>query len=127
MTRLLLIALGGALGALARYAVSAGIGHAVQAPFPFGTLVVNASGSFAMGVVYELASLIALPPAFRELTAIGFLGAYTTFSTLAVEASALLRDREVLPALLYLVATVLSGLLLCFAGMILGRLLTRAL
>jgi fluoride exporter len=127
LKRLVLIALGGAFGAVARYAVASVIGRSVSTVFPVGTLVVNASGSLAIGFVYELASSFALPPAFRELTAIGFLGAYTTFSTLAFETTALLRDNELWTAAGYTAASIASGVMLCYAGMFLARLLARAL
>jgi CrcB protein len=127
VTRILLIAAGGAIGAVARYVVSAAIGHTFAGTFPLGTFVVNISGSFAIGVAYEFSSVVALPPLFRELAAIGFLGAYTTFSTLAVETNMLLRDRELGLAALYVGATVLSGVVVCLAGMMLGRILARLL
>jgi CrcB protein len=125
MTRVLLIALGGALGAVSRYLVSAGIQQALPAALPVGTLVVNLSGSLVIGFLYQLSASAIVPPTFREFAAIGFLGSYTTFSTLALETNTLMRDGERLIATVYLAATVGGGLLACVAGMTVGRVVLR--
>ena len=125
MTRILLIALGGALGAVSRYLVSAGIQQALPAALPVGTLVVNLSGSLVIGFLYQLSASAIIPPTFREFAAIGFLGSYTTFSTLALETNTLMRDGERLMATAYLAATVVGGLLACVAGMTVGRVVLR--
>lgn len=125
MTRILLIALGGALGAVSRYLVSAGIQQALPAALPVGTLVVNLSGSLVIGFLYQLSASAIIPPTFREFAAIGFLGSYTTFSTLALETNTLMRDGERLMATVYLAATVVGGLLACVAGMTVGRVVLR--
>lgn len=92
--RLIAIALGGALGAVARYAVSAWVDRRFSdSVFPFGTLAVNASGSFALGLLLGLitADRLVISESTRALLVIGFLGAFTTFSTFSHETLAALR------------------------------------
>src|SRR5262245_16083290 len=81
-----LIAIGGAAGALARFAVDSWVSSKTSGPFPFGTLVVNLSGSFVLGLLFALATERAVLPAdIRGPVMIGFVGAYTTFSTWMLE------------------------------------------
>ena len=127
MKRLLFIALGGATGAVVRYLVAATIEQFFRSPFPLGTLIVNTTGSFAMGLLFELSANLLVPPAARQFVGIGFLGSYTTLSTLAVETSSLFREREIAAGAFYVEGTVLASLFLCYAGMTLGRFLGRAL
>jgi len=115
------IALGGALGAPARYGVAHLI-HTSPGGFPWATLWTNLSGSFALGVV--LALLIGrFPPSryLRSFVATGFLGAYTTYSTFAVETVLLVRDGHAGLALAYVAASLAGGLLLAWAGIWSGR------
>jgi CrcB protein len=112
MQQVLFIALGGSLGAVARYGVSSYVLTAVSEIFPWGTLIVNLSGSFLMGVVIELFEHTIVPPNLRSLITIGFLGAYTTFSTYSMETVNLLRDGEVrLATTNFLLSNVLACLL----------------
>lgn len=93
MNRYLLIALGAALGANARYLVNVWAANRFGADFPYGTLLVNISGSFILGLLLALASeRLSLSPDLRLLLAVGFLGSYTTFSSYAVESLNLWRD-----------------------------------
>jgi CrcB protein len=112
MQQVLFIALGGSLGAVARYGVSSYVSTTVHEIFPWGTLIVNLSGSFLLGVVIELFEHTILPPNLRSLITIGFLGAYTTFSTYSMETVNLLRDGEVrLVTTNFLLSNVLACLL----------------
>jgi CrcB protein len=115
------VALGGALGAAARYEV--GLTWPVHAGrFPTSTLAINTSGAFAIGLV--LAVLLARFPNHRyarPFLCVGVLGGWTTMSTLAVEADLLVRDGHVPAALGYVAATVLAGMLATFTGMLAGR------
>lgn len=112
MQQVLFIALGGSLGAVARYGVSSYVLTTVSEIFPWGTLIVNLSGSFLMGVVIELFEHTIVPPNLRSLITIGFLGAYTTFSTYSMETVNLLRDGEVrLATTNFLLSNVLACLL----------------
>ncbi len=122
MRTFLLIGLGGALGAWARWAVSGAIAARWGAAFPLGTFLVNASGSFAIGFVLTLVAARSGDGAdVRALVATGFLGAYTTFSTFSFETVALLRAGEILTALGYVAASLLLGLAATAAGILLAR------
>ncbi len=99
MGNLLVIFAGGGLGAVARFFVSGAIASRFASSLPFGTLIVNVSGSFLMGLVLSLAQTAFLPPSWRPFAAVGFIGAFTTFSTYAYETVALLQKRAYLPAL----------------------------
>jgi CrcB protein len=122
---LLAIALGGMLGTPARYAVGRVV-HVSPDSFPWSTFVVNISGSLVLGILLTLI-LERWPPSryLRPFAAIGFLGAYTTFSTYTVEAVTLTKDGHAAIALAYVVASVVVGLLAVTAGIFLARLPTR--
>jgi CrcB protein len=123
---LLAIFVGGALGTVARYLLDAH--HPVAlGNFPWVTLVINLSGSLAIGLLIPLTERVAQrAPLTRPFLVIGFLGGWTTYSTLAVEATLLAKDGDVATFLAYLAATVIGGLLLVMAGAALGRrLVTR--
>ncbi len=93
MNRYLIIAIGAALGANARYLVNVWAANRFGADFPYGTLLVNISGSFILGLLLALAtSRLTISPEMRLLLAVGFLGSYTTFSSYAVESLNLWRD-----------------------------------
>jgi CrcB protein len=119
---LALIAAGGAAGAVSRYLVDSAILDRFAGAFPIGILVVNVSGAFAVGL---LAALIVdrgvLPADLRVPLMVGFLGAYTTFSTLMVDSWRLIEDGLPLLALGNLVGSVAIGLVAVVAGLWLGR------
>lgn len=110
------IALGGALGAPARYGVAQLI-HVPPAGFPWATYWTNISGSFALGLILAL-MLERFPPSryLRPFVATGFLGAYTTYSTFAVETVVLTKDGHVGLALAYASASLLGGCAMAWAG-----------
>ena len=114
---------GGALGAPARYGV-AQLVHVAAHGFPWATFWTNVSGSFALGVVLALV-LQRFPPTryVRPFLATGFLGAYTTFSTFAVETDVLFKDGHAATALTYVGASLIAGLLAVWLGMVVARLL----
>jgi CrcB protein len=119
------IALGGALGAPARY----GVAQLVAVPkdgFPWATLWTNVSGSFVLGLFLVLV-IERFPPTryLRPFVATGFLGAYTTFSTFAVESDLLVKDGHVATAAWYVAATMVIGLIAAWLGIASGRLLAR--
>jgi fluoride exporter len=120
------IFVGGAIGTVARYLLEAH--HAVaQGHFPWVTLTVNLSGSLLIGLLVPITAHAAQRfPAMRPLLVIGFLGGWTTYSTLAVDATLLAKDGDVVTCLAYLVATVAGGLALVVAGHALGRRLVPA-
>jgi CrcB protein len=111
------IAAGGVLGANARYLVGLYIADRLGAAFPYGTFVINVTGSLVIGFFLTLMSeRLALDPLWRLFFATGFLGAYTTFSTYTYEAATLIRDGAYVPALLYVFGSVGFGLLGVLAG-----------
>ncbi len=113
------VALGGMLGALCRYALSLLLGPLLtRTGFPWATLFINVSGSFALGLLAALAARNAVSPEWRAAVGVGFLGAYTTFS---VDLDALLGQGQGLKAGLYLAGNVGLGLLAAVAGRVVGR------
>ena len=116
------IAAGGALGAVGRYLVVGQVAHWFGHGFPYGTLAVNVLGSFAMGLVVELSALVWSPsPELRAFLAVGFLGAFTTFSTFSME-TVLLYDRGAFAACAaYIVTSVLLSVAAFFAALQLVR------
>lgn len=116
------IAFGGAAGALARWQMSTGVHRWLGRDFPWGTLAVNVAGSFAMGVLAVLlVERLALGPAWRAGLLIGFLGAFTTFSTFAIETVQLGTDGASARALGNVVASVVLCLVAVVAGVQLAR------
>lgn len=110
MRNLGLVALGGALGSTLRWWLSGAIQRWTGSAFPWGTFVVNAVGSLAIGLVAALALERALvPPAARIFVVVGVLGGFTTFSALSYETFALLRDGQWLAAVGYAGGSVVVG------------------
>jgi CrcB protein len=119
----LLVGIGGFLGANARFVVGTWIGSTVGTRFPLGTFVVNISGCFLIGVLGTLIveRLVARPDHVQLLLAIGFLGAYTTFSSFEFENHALFLDGEWLMATLNIVLSVLLGLVAVRLGVLAAK------
>ncbi|WP_221039748.1 fluoride efflux transporter CrcB [Gelria sp. Kuro-4] len=115
------IALGGSLGALARYFLSLWIQNLFGDGFPIGTLVINVSGAFVLGFVYVLSLESSLNPVWRNGLTVGFLGAFTTFSTFALETFLLIQEGLFLNATLNVIITVILGLLGAFFGGVLAK------
>jgi CrcB protein len=123
---LLAIFVGGAIGTVSRYLLDA---HHPVPPghFPWVTLLINLSGSFAIGLLVPLTEHVAPRATLaRPFLVVGFLGGWTTYSTLAVEATLLAKDGDVANFFAYLAATVIGGLALVVAGNTLGRSLVTA-
>ncbi len=118
----LLVALGGAVGSVLRYGVGR-IAVAYLGPSTvMGTFVVNITGSLVLGLLVGLAlERTALPLHLRSLLAIGFLGGFTTFSTLSLETVRLVEGGEVLKAGLSVLGNVFLGLAAAYIGLLLGR------
>ncbi|HTV16993.1 MAG TPA: fluoride efflux transporter CrcB [Acidobacteriaceae bacterium] len=119
MQKYLLIALGGALGSVARYWVGAAVINRVGARFPWGTLVINLTACVVIGFsVTFLARRADLSPAWRYLVPIGFVGAYSTFSTYEWETLALIRGGTFPLAAVYALGSLILGLAATWCGMI---------
>ena len=123
MYKLLLIALGGAAGTLARYGthvVARGVSE--RSNFPIATLVVNLAGCLLIGFLQGLlVERLNVREEFRLAIVVGFLGGFTTFSTFGWDTAALFRDGHVARAALYLVASNVIGIVFVFAGYALSR------
>jgi CrcB protein len=118
---LLAVFVGGALGTVGRYELAAH-NPITEAGFPWVTLLVNLTGSFAIGLLVPVTEHVShRMPIVRPLLMIGLLGGWTTYSTLAVESTLLAKDGDVGTMLAYIVATFAGGLALVVAGHGLGR------
>jgi len=115
------VALGGALGSLARYTLGAWIFSRMGTRFPYGTFVINISGCFIIGLVLSILDAHSeLPSAWRLAIPIGFVGAYTTFSTFEFETYRAAQNQPVI-ALLYVGSSVVLGYLAVYLGILAGR------
>jgi CrcB protein len=122
MTHILVIATGGAAGALLRYWMSNGIHAAFGQGFPYGTLAVNVAGSIFMGLLYVfLVERMLAGMEWRAALMIGLLGAFTTFSSFSIETMNLLEAGQHLRAGLNVLLSVSLCLVGCWLGMIVGR------
>lgn len=117
----LLVALGGALGAVARYGVTAALTRALGSAFPYGTLAVNCVGCAAIGAVNTLLDGGVLPAWCRALVTAGLLGALTTFSSHAWDTLALVRRHRAPRAVANVAANVLAALALVTLGHLAAR------
>jgi CrcB protein len=116
------VALGGALGASARYSIDHFIEERVSSVFPWATFLINVSGCLLIGILTEqLVDRHHLPAWIRVGVIVGVIGGYTTFSTFDQEAFTLIESRDYFVTLAYLVGSVTVGLLAVWAGTALGR------
>jgi fluoride exporter len=116
------IALAGGLGALMRYAVDGAVGRRF-AGFPWGTFVVNVTGALLLGFVFTLfMDRVEVAPWVRSTITIGFLGGYTTFSTLSLETYRLMEDGAWGLASANALGSLAAGILAVYVGVVLGRL-----
>ncbi|MCW9034263.1 MAG: fluoride efflux transporter CrcB [Alphaproteobacteria bacterium] len=119
---LLYVAAGGALGAVGRFLLMSQIGQMIGHGFPYGTLVVNIVGSFALGAFLETSTLIWSPsPEIRAMVVIGMLGAFTTFSAFSFDAFTLMDRGDIGAAWLYIVVSVFLSIGAFFAAISLFR------
>jgi len=118
----LIIGIGGFVGAISRYALAVWIGQRWGRIFPAGTFVINVSGSFFIGLLMTLmAERFTENPQWRLFLVVGFLGAYTTFSTFEYETGALLKDGEWFYAGLNVMGSVVAGFIALKLGEVIAK------
>ena len=124
MIKWLSLYLGSIVGGVSRYLLAGFVYQSLGNGFPYGTLIVNLSGCFLIGILNALAeSKFLLSPNARILLMVGFCGAFTTFSTLILETANLLKDGELIKAFIYALGSFFLGLLLFFLGQITAELI----
>jgi fluoride exporter len=122
--RITLLIVFGAAGTLARYGLQGFVQHRAGSSFPTGTLIVNILGCLVMGVVTQFGlHHLSLSPDWRVGLSVGFLGAFTTFSTFGLETVRLLEDGEWMRALLYVSISVAGGLAAIVGGMRIAKMI----
>ncbi len=122
MINLFAIALGGAFGALGRYASSQWLYSVLGRSFPYGTLLVNVAGSLVMGILAVLLiERVVAGPELRAFLMIGFLGSFTTFSTFSLETINLISSGEMIKAGVNMLLSVFVSVTACWMGMLLAR------
>ncbi len=124
MYKLISIGIGGFIGAISRYYISGITYEKFGTDFPYGTLAVNVIGAFILGFLMSMTeSRLLLNPAMKSTVTIGFLGAFTTFSTFSYETAVLLQGGDLYRALANIFISVIAGLVAVLAGIKLGHLL----
>lgn len=122
LTKILLIGAGGAFGAAARYLINVSPLHKIFQPFPFPTFFINVAGSFLIGfLLILLTDKYAINDNLRLAVMVGFLGAFTTFSTFELEIWGLIKENHFVTAFLYLFLSVFLGFAAVIAGVWLAR------
>ena len=124
MQKYLLIAFGGALGSMARYWVGTAVANRMGTKFPYGTFVINITACVIIGFsLTVLAKRADLNPAWRFLVPVGFIGAYSTFSTYEWETLSTIRTGAFLLAALYAFSSLILGLAAVWAGSVVAEIL----
>ena len=128
MDKLILVAAGGAVGAVARYLTGMAAVRSLGAAWPYGTLAVNVVGGFAMGLLVSALALRggADQERWRLLLGVGVLGGFTTFSAFSLEVAMMIERREWASAFTYSTLSVVASVAALFAGMMLARRLVAA-
>jgi CrcB protein len=123
MNAYLLVGLGGAIGAMARYGTGVAVGHIWREPFPLGTLLINVAGSLAMGLLvgWLARTLPASQNEIRLFVAVGVLGGFTTFSAFSLDAIALIERGDLLGAGVYILVSVAASVLALWLGLVVLR------
>lgn len=120
------IGIGAAAGANGRYLLGQAAERRLGAEFPYGTLLVNITGSFLIGLLaITLADRLAGDGPWRPFLIVGLLGGYTTFSSFSLETIRLLQEDRWLPAVTYVLLSTALGLLACYGGIVCARMVTR--
>ena len=123
MLKYVVVGIGGFLGAIARYAVGTYIGSRYGVRFPLGTFIINVSGSFLIGLILTLLARTTASAYWRYLIPIGFIGAYTTFSTFEYETLRAMQDGQLMTGFLNVALSLVIGFIAVWAGAAIGRVL----
>lgn len=122
--KLFWIALAGAVGTLARYGLAGLVQNSVKGVFPWGTVVVNLTGCLVFGLLWSvMEGRLTIAAETRTIVLVGFMGAFTTFSSFVFETGQLIRDSEWLLAMGNVTVQNVVGLAALFVGLVLGRLI----
>lgn len=122
--RALYIALFGLLGVFSRYYVGLGVSKVLSPPFPYGTLLINITGAFVIGIIHVLGvERTSISADLRVGIMVGFLGGYTTFSSYCLETARLAEEAEYVYAAFYFIISPILGFLAALGGMFLTRFL----
>ncbi len=121
MVKYLIVGIGGFVGAIARFWLGSYVGGKMGTRFPYGTFVINISGSFLVGLILTVLQRTEWSPNWRYLIPIGFIGAYTTFSTFEYETLRTVQDGQFLVAFLNITLSVVVGFAAVWAGVAAGR------
>lgn len=125
MLKYIMVGIGGFVGAIARFVLGSYIGNRFGTRFPYGTFAINMSGSFLLGIVMTLLTQRTnASPNWRYLVPIGFIGAYTTFSTFEYETLRTVQDGQMLIAFANVALSVIVGFAAVWAGILVGRTLS---
>jgi fluoride exporter len=122
LLKYVMVGVGGALGSILRFWLGSYIGERMGTRFPYGTLVINVTGSFLIGLVFAiLTDRTPWSPNWRYLIPIGFIGGYTTFSSFEFEAFRSIQDGQLGLGILYIAVSVVVGFIAVWGGMVAGR------
>ena len=122
MLKYVMVGVGGCLGSILRFWLGTYIGSRMGTRFPYGTFVINITGSFLIGIVYAfMTARTQWSPNWRYLIPIGFIGGYTTFSSFEYETLLTIQAGQVGLGLLYVVLSVVVGFVAVWGGVVMGR------
>ena len=122
MLKYVLVGVGGCLGSILRFWVGSYIGSRMGTRFPYGTLVINITGSFLIGLVFALLTTRThWSSNWRYLIPIGFIGGYTTFSSFEYETLRTIQDGQIGLGFLYVALSVVVGFVAVWVGVMAGR------
>ena len=125
MIKIIIICVGGSLGAALRHFISSRINETHSTDFPFGTLVVNITGCFLIGFLWHMSEHMSIEENIRLFIFVGLLGAFTTFSTFGFESHNLFFNNNVNLGILYILVSNMVGIAFVFIGFILSRIIFR--
>ncbi|HXM60896.1 MAG TPA: fluoride efflux transporter CrcB [Terriglobales bacterium] len=122
LLKYLFVGIGGCLGSILRFWLGSYIGSKMGTRFPYGTLVINITGSFLIGLIFALLTVrTSWSPNWRYLIPIGFIGGYTTFSSFEYETLRTIQDGQIGLGLLYVATSVVIGFVAVWGGVMAGR------